>query len=98
IGEVVGSHLTPTYLVVDKNGRLERTLVGFKTDSEVMAGLQTTAPEKSSCSRFEAHEISRAMPELNSSSGGKRRVLSRARQHSPAGLPVGGKPAWLGMD
>jgi len=66
IGDAVGSHLTPTYLVVDKNGRVERKLVGFKTDNEVMAGLHTTAPERSSWSRFAemAHEISRAMPEL----------------------------------
>jgi hypothetical protein len=39
-GDAVGSHLTPTYLAVDKNGRVRKKLVGFKTDREALAGLK----------------------------------------------------------
>ncbi len=43
VGDGVGSHLTPTYLFVDKQGRVREKLVGFKTESEAAAGLETTA-------------------------------------------------------
>lgn len=43
VGDAIGSHLTPTYLFVDKHGRVRKKLVGFKTDSEAAAGLETTA-------------------------------------------------------
>jgi len=73
IGDAVGSHLTPTYLVVDKNGRVDRKLVGFKTESEAMAGLHTTALHKSLCLRFAemAREIRRAIPMLGAASAEK---------------------------
>jgi len=39
IGDIIGSHLTPTYLLVDQKGQLRKKLVGFKTQEEVQAEL-----------------------------------------------------------
>jgi len=37
IGEVIDSHLVPTYLFVNRDGDVEEKLVGMKTRDEVVA-------------------------------------------------------------
>jgi len=39
LGEVVGSHLVPTYLLVDADGKVRKKLVGFKDQETVLANL-----------------------------------------------------------
>ncbi len=41
MGDVVGSHLTPTYFIVDAEGQVQKKLVGFKTRGEVFTELST---------------------------------------------------------
>jgi len=39
VGDVVGSHLTPTYFILDEDGRVEKKLVGFKSRERIFAEL-----------------------------------------------------------
>ena len=41
LGDLVGSHLVPTYLLVDEDGKLEEMLVGFQEKSRVLAALES---------------------------------------------------------
>ncbi len=41
VGDVVGSHLTPTYFIVDADGQVQKKLVGFKTSEKVFTELST---------------------------------------------------------
>ena len=41
LGDLVGSHLVPTYLLVGEDGKLEEMLVGFQEESRVMAALES---------------------------------------------------------
>ncbi|MGH9720968.1 MAG: TlpA disulfide reductase family protein [Bryobacteraceae bacterium] len=43
IGDAAGSHLTPTYLMVDRKAHIRKKLVGFKTYAEAAAGLKEAA-------------------------------------------------------
>ncbi len=39
LGDLVGSHLVPTYLLVDEDGIVRKKLVGFKNEGSVTADL-----------------------------------------------------------
>jgi thiol-disulfide isomerase/thioredoxin len=43
LGDVVNSHLVPTYLLVDEDGKVKEKLVGFKTQEEVEARLRNVS-------------------------------------------------------
>ena len=39
LGDLIGSHLVPTYLFIDERGIVRKQLVGFKTEETVLANL-----------------------------------------------------------
>ncbi len=40
LGDLIGSHLVPTYLLVDKKGRVRKRIVGFKDQETVLADVR----------------------------------------------------------
>ena len=48
LGDLVGSHLVPTFLLVDERGIVRKQLVGFKSEETVLADLAIIRPARAS--------------------------------------------------
>lgn len=45
LGDLIGSHLVPTYLLVDERGKVRELLVGCREQASVVAELGVITPE-----------------------------------------------------